>query len=433
MTIPENKFSLSFIASSFVFVAVLVFLSEWLQKNGFANFPLGFRHIIVLLIFIIYWLRFGLKIALPVNYKKKIIILFLYILIAFSFSEASLFNYVLGIFFTFLFTILFILGINIKSSKSSILKIFDSLIIFLIIMSISPIIEVLSGQSTYRWVPTMFREIGAYAASLNIGVILSLSMYLITSRKKYLLIASFFSFGILLTILKKSIISSIIVWISFFLIQNKSLSKLKIISFSLIFIIFAYALVGNSLIDNYNENKTYLEGVGSSGHVRIGMYVASYNIAFDYFPFGSGLGTFGSLASIIGGYSNVYINYGVSEIGSNSPEDVANGHHTLLDTFWPHIIGELGIIGLILFLLVWLYPIKLAIFMVRFSNDNFIKGISFYVSLIIITITWEGFTLYTPEIPSFVLLHSGLTGLCYYHIKMKHNHKQLVTENNAVS
>lgn len=417
MTSSGKKFLFSFITSSFLFVAVLVFLSEWLQKNGYVNFPLGFRHIIVLFTFIIYWIKFGNKISLPKSYKNKLILIATYIVIAFSFSEASLLNYSLGIIFTFLFTLLFTLGVNIRTSKLSITKIFKGLIIFFIILSISPMYEVLSGQSALRWVPTMFREIGAYAASLNIGVILSLSMYLITSKKKYLFIAAFFSFGILLTILKKSIISSIIVWILFILIQNKTIINRKIISFSVLFVIIAYTFIGNTLTDNYNENKSYLQGVGSSGHVRIGMYIASYNIVVDYFPFGSGLGTFGSLASIVSGYSNVYLNYGVSEIGSNSPEDVAKGHHTLLDTFWPHIIGELGLIGFVLFLFIWLFPIKLSIYMIRFSNDKFLKGIAFYISLVIITITWEGFTLYTPEIPSFVMLHSGLSGLCYYHLR----------------
>ena len=37
------------------------------------------------------------------------------------------------------------------------------------------------------------------------------------------------------------------------------------------------------------------------GHVRIGMYLASFNIASDFFPSGSGFGSFGSLASISGG------------------------------------------------------------------------------------------------------------------------------------
>ena len=45
---------------------------------------------------------------------------------------------------------------------------------------------------------------------------------------------------------------------------------------------------------------------------------------------------------------NFIIPMGVDNIGSNSPAAVAEGAHTLLDTFWPHIIAELGYIGSIL-------------------------------------------------------------------------------------
>jgi hypothetical protein len=127
---------------------------------------------------------------------------------------------------------------------------------------------------------------------------------------------------------------------------------------------------------NYNENAFYLNDVGPSGHVRIGMYLASFNIMLDFFPLGSGMGTFGSLASIVNGwYSTIYFDYGVAYIGANSPEEVNIGHHTLLDTYWPHIWGELGLLGSILFLNLWFFPLKLSFSFLRLCKDPFIKGL----------------------------------------------------------
>lgn len=411
------SYKFSWLANSFIATTIIVFLSEWIQKTGIINFPLGFRHLMIVFLFVINWGFYGRKLIFPGNYKLWLISISLFLIIACFFSSAPLLNYLLGIVFTFLFVIMFVLGANTKSKTNVILKIFKGLLIFFLLMSIIPMSEGLFGEVSFRWVPTLFRELGAYAAAMNIGTIVALSMYIITSKKKYLYLAIFFSFAVLLTILKKTIISNIIVWFVFYILHTGSKNKMKLIFYFIISIFIGYYIVGNSLIDNYNQNANYLEGVGPSGHVRIAMYIASYNIALDYFPFGSGMGTFGSLSSIINGYSNVYFDYGVSTIGSNSPTDVAAGHHTLLDTYWPHILGELGFIGTLLFLYLWFYPVKLALFKIRSTKDTFIKGLSFYILLVVITISWEGFTLYTPEIPSFVLLLSGLSGLCYYHIR----------------
>jgi hypothetical protein len=175
-------------------------------------------------------------------------------------------------------------------------------------------------------------------------------------------------------------------------------------------------IIGNELIGNVGENIDYFNAVGSSDHVRIGMYLASFRIAMDFFPFGSGMGTFASLPSIFDGYSDLYYKYDVANIGSNSPSDVALGAHTLFDTFWPHIIAELGFIGTLIYLIIWFFPLRFAWKSLRKFKTDFKIGISYYIILVIFMMFNEGFTLYTPEIPSFILFHSGISGLCYYHL-----------------
>jgi hypothetical protein len=409
------KFSL--ITISFVLTTILVFLSEWIQSLGFISFPLGFRHLIITVLILLNWFFFGRKLKVEFNYLIAIILLTCFVIVGFFFSKATLFNFILGFFFTFLFLFLFIFSSNTKTSKNVIINIFTYLLYFFAVMSIISIFQSLSAGASLREYSGLFRELGAFGSVMNISTIISISLYLITSKKIFLYFAIFFSIGVMMTILKKTIISNIFVWLFYFFYQSSTKNKLKLV-FIFVFITFSsFFLIGEELSKDIDNNSSYIESVGPTEHVRLGMFIASFYICTDYFPFGSGLGTFGSLSSIMGGYSVVHYDYGVAYIGANSPEDIVRGSHTLLDTYWPHIFGELGFLGTILFLLIWFFPFKNAFRNFKVIDDPFVKGVSFYVVMVLICITWEGFTLYTPEIPSFVLLHSGLSGLCYYHLK----------------
>lgn len=423
----EIRFSL--ITLSFVFTTLLVFLSEWLQETGIIRFPLGFRHLIIIALFGGNWLFFGCKVKLSIYYKIGILLMGIYLVVAMFFSIAPLFNYILGIFFTFLFVFVFVLASNTITRKEVLVDILKYILVYFLLMSFFPIMQAIFTRSSLRDIPTLFRELGAFGVVMNISTIMSISLYMITSNKKYLYIAVFFSFGVLMTILKKTMISNALVWIFFFLYQANSKTKMRLAFFSIVILVFGNFFVGKEFNANVEENNEYLEKFGPEEHVRLGMYLASLSISTDYFPFGSGMGTFASLSSIVGQYSDIYYQYGIYRIGMNNPEDVANGKHTLLDTYWPHILGELGLFGALLFLFLWFFPFKLALSMFKKTDDPFLKGISFYILLLIITMTWEGFTLYTPEIPGFVLLHSGLSGFCYYHLKVKKN--QIDSDNDA--
>ena len=77
---------------------------------------------------------------------------------------------------------------------------------------------------------------------------------------------------------------------------------------------------------------------------RIVLHVVGFKILMDFFPLGSGLGTF---ASHLSGkyYSNVYDMYGISNvIGMNREK-----FNFISDVFWPYIYGQFGIFGLLLY------------------------------------------------------------------------------------
>ena len=74
---------------------------------------------------------------------------------------------------------------------------------------------------------------------------------------------------------------------------------------------------------------------------RIALYVASVAIARDEFPFGAGLGRFGSEMSRVA-YSPVYERYGLTKVRGLAADDSGS----ITDTFWPTILGETGVVGL---------------------------------------------------------------------------------------
>lgn len=403
---------------SFITVIIVVFLSDWIQKADILHFPDGFRHLAIAFVFLLNWVVYGKRLTLSNTYRNAIFFLSFYLIVTYSVSTAPFLNYFLGICFTFLFLGIFVLSSNTDSSINDILGIFDAILWLFLLMSLGPIFQAISESTSLRFLPGYFRELGAFGSAMNIGCIIGISLYIITEKKRYLYIAMYCSFVLMMTILKKSVISNIIVWSAFLILYANHKEKLQIAILLIITSFIVYNFLEIEIIENYHQNLTYFERVGPEGHVRLGMYVAGFQIATDFFPFGSGMGSFGSLASISNGYySHLYFDYGIADIGSNSAYRVFIGLHTLLDTWWPHILGELGFIGTAIFLYLWFYPLQRTIPMMRRHSEPLIKGLSFFVTMIIIVMSWEGFSLYTPETPAFIILHSGISGLCYYHIR----------------
>jgi hypothetical protein len=103
-------------------------------------------------------------------------------------------------------------------------------------------------------------------------------------------------------------------------------------------------------IDRYLDGGVPLPseapGEGSIGgednpQARIALYRGSVEIGVDYFPLGAGMGRYGSWVSR-DPYSPLYHEYGLSDVRGLRPANPKSA----TDTFWPSILGELGVIGL---------------------------------------------------------------------------------------
>lgn len=121
---------------------------------------------------------------------------------------------------------------------------------------------------------------------------------------------------------------------------------------SLRHIIVAIILILLAIFLNWNKFSIYFITGAENGVARTLLYVNSISILNDYFPFGSGLGSFATDAS---GkyYSDLYFDYDLNYTFGLSPNDYKTDHDYFSDTFYPALIAQYGILGIILFFYFW--------------------------------------------------------------------------------
>lgn len=108
------------------------------------------------------------------------------------------------------------------------------------------------------------------------------------------------------------------------------------------FLVLLYSIL---LPEHYNN---YMNFDSDSNTARVCLNVTSIRIAHDYIPFGVGFGQFGSPTSRDLD-SPIYYEYGINKVyGLNYDSD---GGKYMVDTFWPMILGETGIAGTIMFII----------------------------------------------------------------------------------
>ncbi len=151
--------------------------------------------------------------------------------------------------------------------------------------------------------------------------------------------------------------------------------------------------------------KTYNEYVANdSPAARVVLYRTSGEIAVDFFPLGAGFARYGSwMASTH--YSPLYKTYGIDQVPGMGP-----GSTELTDTFWPAILGETGVFGLIAYALFLVAIFNVARHLAR-KPDPYVMflgllGCAWWVEFIIESVAAASYT--SP--PAYVLFF-GLAGV----------------------
>ena len=115
-------------------------------------------------------------------------------------------------------------------------------------------------------------------------------------------------------------------------------------------IAFTFVLIGAVLFFAWSRFDSYfVTGMSNDQLARPMMYKTAPKVFMDYFPFGSGLGTFGTSASAKTYYSPLYYKYDLAEIWGMSPSD--HGAFNA-DSFYPGL-AQFGFVGLFFFIVFW--------------------------------------------------------------------------------
>lgn len=180
-----------------------------------------------------------------------------------------------------------------------------------------------------------------------------------------------FLFWMIVMTLRFKAIATVIFCIALYMfVYRRNFNKLK-------WIFIGAALVSVLLIA-YHQIAFYYSGFGLNNFPRGALLTTGIKIVRDYFPFGTGFATFGSYMSGVY-YSQVYNKYGISSISGISQEDISG----VTDQYWPMIMGQTGVIGLISMILSWYWLFRKIKKQRYKSNNYYMIGLSCFVYIVL--------------------------------------------------
>jgi len=229
-----------------------------------------------------------------------------------------------------------------------------------------------------------------------------------SKKKTYLFYGIAFFIGCFFSMRFKALsglIAALIIGLVFLPTKKKLKNSIVIILFLIVIIIF----LGPSISELFQTKiEQYLSEEAQFTIARNLFYIKSVTIARDYFPFGVGLGRYGSYLSRMY-YSPIYVKYGMSKIWGLSKKYP----YFINDTFWPMVLGESGFIGFFSYLVI-LFIIGRTIYRELYSSVD-IKIKTFYLGTLMILIESLLESIAAPVYtgpPQFYFIFSAI-GICY--------------------
>lgn len=220
-------------------------------------------------------------------------------------------------------------------------------------------------QAVRLWIPTsegIFTQLAMNAFFLMFLTLYFFVQYISFKKKKYLVGFGYFLIFMLSTLRMKTIAGFFGVLCMYQLLFNKNLGKKLRLTASLVTGILIFtAFAWDQIVFTYRQYFTTELGVSA----RMAMTQTSFQIAKDYFPLGVGFGKFGSSVSRTN-YSEYYYRYGLTRIPGLEPGHAA----AMLDVYWPSVLGETGVAGMMLYLFAFFDIIRTILRRARRTRQN---------------------------------------------------------------
>lgn len=242
--------------------------------------------------------------------------------------------------------------------------------------------------------------------SMNVGN--ALFLFRSTGRKRYLLSAFVCLVAVVLVGRRKSFVSACMIFCMFLLMDGTWKARIAKIAAGGAAMVAALFTVGRKFLSRFLAVKAYVASDAVETQARTALHLKCIDVARDYFPWGSGLGTFASQPAY-DHYSPLYYVYGLDKVRGLEPYAGKGGNNNfLLDTWWPHIVAEFGVFGTLLFLTLWLYPLLGAL---RLPPGKVKKDTLFFILAAWCVILLESTGATYPEQLQFILVYCGLSAL----------------------
>jgi O-antigen ligase len=208
---------------------------------------------------------------------------------------------------------------------------------------------------------SIFAHHGIFGSLMAVGIALSVGLKLGTKKNKWLYIAFIMAFGLLASTVRRNVLGITFGILFVMLFYRKFRIPKKYIYYFLIIFVFIFAIFSGRFSNIIESTQ---EEYGIAVHPRYFLYYGAYEIAKNKPLLGEGPGTYGSYISIIS-KSKIYQKYGI----------IVEDNYKM-DAFWAMIVGEYGIAGAILYLLL-LFTLFRTLLNSFPKNDNkpFIKGL----------------------------------------------------------
>jgi hypothetical protein len=218
-----------------------------------------------------------------------------------------------------------------------------------------PIAGPIAYRSGLRCLVSVFPNEGYSGWFFAASACLPIAGYLIARRRAdlwlsvFLLVTSFFSYR------RKPILGMAFALGVLLLTKTEIRNKRRLLAAVAITAAIVIPILGTPLRGIFQDSwDTYVAPRDAMQIARNAMYITSWRIGKDYFPIGAGLGLFGGHASTIY-YSEFYVRYGLDRVWGLAL-DTENSPNFVMDAFFPHVIGALGLLGAALYLVGLLHP-----------------------------------------------------------------------------
>jgi hypothetical protein len=183
---------------------------------------------------------------------------------------------------------------------------------------------------------------GGYGWLVTAGFLIALAAVLTGRDRRWLLLAGIFLLGLFLSFRRKPIIGIAVALLASLSLRRGRVTARQIAigaGIALLVLVPSFLLFWPILREGM---QGYLGDSAVTTQARTALYAGAYLLAKEHFPLGAGVGVFGSYGSIVH-YSDIYYRFGFNAIYGMSPAYP----NFIQDTFWPQILGETGVLGLL--------------------------------------------------------------------------------------